>query len=52
MAKRVLVEPIGLDRAVAMLHQAFPGVAKAHIERNVAALVADLTARGLLADAP
>lgn len=48
---RLLAEPIGVAQAAAMLHQAFPKVSGAEIERDVAALLADLAARGLVSDA-
>ncbi len=48
---RLLAEPIGVAEAAAMLHQAFPDVSGAQIERDVAALLADLAARGLVSDA-
>ncbi len=47
---RLLAEPIGVEQAVGILHEAFPDVSKAQIERDVAALVADLAGRGLLID--
>ncbi len=48
---RLLAEPIGVAQAAAILHQAFPDVSGAEIERDVAALLADLAARGLVSDA-
>lgn len=48
---RLLAEPIGVAQAAAILHRAFPEVSGAEIERDVAALLADLAARGLVSDA-
>ena len=48
---RLLAEPIGVEQAVAILHHAFPDVARAQIERDVTKVMAELTARGLIADA-
>ncbi len=48
---RLLAEPIGVEQAVAILHHAFPDVARAQIERDVTKVMADLTARGLITDA-
>ncbi len=45
---RLLAEPIAVDQAVGVLHQAFPDVARRRIHDDVAALIDDLAARGLL----
>ena len=45
---RLMAEPIGVEQAIGLLHEAFPDVPREQIERDVNALVADLTARGLV----
>lgn len=47
---RLLAEPIGTAQAVDVLHAAFPDVARSQIENDVAELIADLVARGLVLD--
>ena len=48
---RLLAKPIGVEQAVAILHEAFPDVSGDVIERDVAALMDDLSARGLIVGA-
>ena len=45
---RLLAEPVVLDQAVGMVHQAFPDIARQQIHNDVAALIDDLAARGLV----
>jgi len=48
---RLLSKPIGIEDAVDLLHEAFPEVSRTVIERDVSALMKDLTAKGLIAGA-
>ena len=48
---RLLAEPTDIDHAVGLLHEGFPDVSKDVIERDVAALMDDLSARGLITGA-
>lgn len=50
-AARLAVHGVRVPARAAILHQAFPDVSGAEIERDVAALLADLAARGLVSDA-
>ncbi len=47
---RLLENPTEIADAVDLLHQAFPDVARDHIERDVTRVIADLESRGLIAD--
>ncbi len=45
---RLLAEPVVLDQAVGMVHEAFPDIARQRIHNDVSALIDDLAARGLV----
>ena len=45
---RLLGQPIHLEEAVGLLHEAFPEVSRKRIKRDVARLLADLASRGLV----
>lgn len=45
---RLLGQPIRIEEAVGLLHEAFPEVSRKRIKRDVATLLADLASRGLV----